>query len=113
MFAPDSVSVPLPVLVSEPPVPPNPPPFWMTPEKVVERLLPPTARLFEPRKTLPAPSIEPAVAPVVRPEMSRRPVPFRMNRAVPPVALFAIWLRPPLLVVMVALPAVLVAEKYR
>ena len=64
MLTPDSVSVPVPALVSEPPVPPSLPPSWMTPENVVERLLPPTARFFEPRKTLPAPSIEPAVVPV-------------------------------------------------
>jgi len=76
--------------------------------------LPPTARFFELRKTLPAPSIEPAVVPpVVSPEMSSWPVPFKMNRAVPPLALSAIKLPPPLLVVMVALPAVLVSRKFR
>src|SRR5438128_4653650 len=84
----------------------------MTPENVVERLLAPTARFFEPRKILPLPSTEPAVVPlVVRFSMSRIPVPFKINRAVPPLAPCVMEVIPPLSVVMVALPAVLPPPK--
>ena len=64
MLTPDRVSVPLPTLTSEPPVPPDAPPSAMTPLTSVEKLLPPTVSVFEPRKKVPAPSIEPAVIPV-------------------------------------------------
>src|SRR3954453_17302544 len=48
------------------------PPSWIIPENVVERLLPPTARLFAPRAITPPPSIDPAVVPPdVSGEMSR------------------------------------------
>src|SRR5579864_8312639 len=109
---PDSVSVPAPVLVSEPPVPPLRPPSLRTPENVVERSLPPTVRVFAPRKIVPAPSIEPAVVPPVESaEMSKKPVVLKMKRAVPPLALSNIKIWP--LLVMVALAAVLVLKNSR
>src|SRR6266702_6097099 len=108
------MSVPVPVFVSEPAAPPAAPPSWITPEKMVERLLPPIARFFEPRKTLPTPSIEPAVVqPVTSAEISRAPLPFRVKRAVPPLALSAIKVLPPLLAMIVAPPAVLLLKKIK
>ena len=47
VLMPDRVSVPLPVLTSEPPVPPFTPPSWITPATSVERLLPPTVSCFD------------------------------------------------------------------
>src|SRR5262245_32573306 len=100
MLAPASVSVPVPTLVSEPLL-------CTRPEKVVDRLLPPTVRFFAPSKIVPAPSIEPAVVPAVASsEMSSTP-PFKMNRAVPPLADCRKKVFAPALVVMVAPPAVL------
>ena len=50
---PDSVSVPVPTLTSEPPTPPGPKqpqvPSEMMPLTVVERLLPPTVSCLSPR----------------------------------------------------------------
>ena len=63
VLAPVSVSVPVPILTSDPPVPPFLPPSAMTPLTVVERLLAPTVSCLLPRRTQPAPSIEPAVVP--------------------------------------------------
>jgi hypothetical protein len=63
VFVPVSVSLPVPVLTSDPPVPSPMPPSRITPEKVVERLLPPTVRVSAPRRTLPPPSIDPGVVP--------------------------------------------------
>src|SRR5262249_25268474 len=78
----------------------------MIPENVVDRLLPPTARFFEPRKIEPAPSIEPAVMPaLVSGDRSMVPVAPLMRRAVPAVLELKKSIRP--LLVMVALPAVL------
>jgi hypothetical protein len=54
---PDKVSVPVPTLTNDAPLPPS----WISPLTVVERLLLPTVSWLEPRKYVPAPSIEPAV----------------------------------------------------
>jgi hypothetical protein len=107
---PVSVSVPLPTLVSAPPVPPPPPalPSLMTPETVVLKLLLPTVSVFAPRKYLPAPSIEPAVMPAeVSADISKLPPALVMKRALPPVLVSRKLTVAPLLVVTVALPAVL------
>src|ERR1700719_3215270 len=77
----------------------------MWPENVVDRLLPPTARLFAPRKMLPAPPIEPAVMEDERFDKSMLPAAPLMKRAVPPVLWSRNWVRA--LLMMVALPAVL------
>jgi hypothetical protein len=61
VLLPDSVSVPVPTLASDAPVPPAVPPSWIDPLTAVERLLLPTVSWLEPRKYVPAPSIEPAV----------------------------------------------------
>src|SRR5271166_1033431 len=53
VFAPVSVSVPVPTFVSDPPTPPGPAgelPSWMTPETVVLKLLPPALSALLPRK---------------------------------------------------------------
>src|SRR5262249_59333420 len=106
---PVGVRVPVPVVVRAPPVPPPDPPSCRTPENVVDRLLPPTARLFDPRRIVPAPSIEPAVMPPLESnDRSMLPVAPLMRRAVPPV-LLPVKNRPRLLV-MVALPAVLLSS---
>ena len=49
------------LLVSEPPITPNAPPSWITPEKVVPMLLLPTVRFVAPKKAFPSPSMEPMV----------------------------------------------------
>ena len=78
--------MPLPTLMSEPPVPPDAPPSAMTPLTSVEKLLPPTVSDFEPRKKVPAPSIEPAVIPaVVKPDMSTTPPALMVTGAWPAV----------------------------
>jgi hypothetical protein len=126
------MSVPLPTLTSEPPVPPDAPPSVMRPLTSVEKLLRPTVSVLEPRKKVPAPSIEPAVMPaVVRPEMSttppalamrraKPPLPWPLKNVVPPASLMNVALTmagasqalsqnvaPPFLLVTVAVPAVL------
>ena len=84
-MAPESVSVPVPILVTDPPTPPFPPPSWITPEKVVLVLLLPTIRLLTPRKTFPLPSIEPTVKPgAAWALMSKLPLPKTSIRDVPP-----------------------------
>src|SRR6266478_6576270 len=118
--------VPVPTFVSEPPKQELPeqkrPLSEMTPSKVcvVERLLKPTMRFFDPRKKLPPPSIEPAVMPPeLSPDMSTEaPEPgTRMRRAWPPVLLSInkIWPAnaPPggVWLIIVALPAVLELRK--
>src|SRR5262249_3636714 len=104
---PDSVSVPLPVLTSAPPVPPANPPSRITPLTVVDKLLPPTVIVFDPRKKVPEPSREPGVVPIdVSPEKSTAPV-FTISRAVPPDELSLKKTVPLELCVIVALPAVL------
>ena len=103
---PSSVSVPLPTLTSEPPVP------LIRPLTVVERSLLPTVSRFGPREKVPAPSIEPAVIPPLdREVMSNAPPARVMKRAFPPVALSTNAVSPPALVIMVALPALLVPRK--
>src|SRR5690348_15471100 len=68
LLVPDRVSVPVPPLTSEPPVPRR------TPLTSVERLLLPTVSWFGPREKVPAPSIEPAVIPPLdREVMSNAP----------------------------------------
>ena len=94
---PDSVSVPLPVLISQAPVPPPGPPSAMTPVTSVERLLPPTVSSLAPRLKVPLPPIEPALS-LLSP---RGPV-DRLKSVVRKAPL-----------VMAALPAVLVFSKYR
>src|SRR5258708_1244800 len=97
---------PLPVLINEPPVP------RITPLTVVERLLLPTVSWFEPREKVPAPSIEPAVIPPLdREVMSNAPPAVVMKRASPPGALSTNAVRPPAVVIMMALPAVLALRK--
>ena len=61
-MAPDSFIVPLPVLISEAPVPPPMPPSAMIPVTLVERLLPPTVSSLTPRLKVPPPPIEPALS---------------------------------------------------
>src|SRR5664279_2935136 len=105
---PASTRLPVPVLVSEPPAP------WITPETVVERLLPPTDRFIDPRWISPAPSIDPAVTVIPadnRACMSNTPPALLMKRAFPPVALTKNPKKPSL--TMVALPAVLLLVKSR
>jgi hypothetical protein len=58
---PDNVSVPIPTLTSDAPLPPKVPPPSISPLTAVERLLLPTVSWLEPRKYVPAPSIDPAV----------------------------------------------------
>ena|SRR5947209_2171072 len=71
-----------------------------------------------PRKYWPEPAIEPVLTmllpsvPVVL-EKSTIPLPFVMNRALPPSLLSKNWVRPPAFVVMVALPAALDSVKDR
>src|SRR6266550_3084690 len=80
------MNVPEPILVSEPPVPPLPPPSWITPEKVVLRLLLPTVRFLAPKKAFPLPSIEPIVTlGAAWALISRLPLPKSSTRDVPPV----------------------------
>src|SRR5438067_2331610 len=55
VFAPDKVSVPVPVL-TRPPVP------LITPENVVEAFVPPLVSANDPRSMLPAPAMEPTVS---------------------------------------------------
>ena len=74
VLTPVRVSVPVPTLTSDPPVPPFRPPSAMTPLTVVERLLAPTLSCLVPRRTAPAPSIEPAVVPAMASgDFRRRP----------------------------------------
>ena len=102
----------MPTLVSEPPTPPPIPPSDMTPLTVADRLLPPTVSAFEPRKYLPAPSIEPLAMPTEdRPDMSKMPPAFMMKRALPPVAMETKFADPPLFAMMTASPAVLESLK--
>src|SRR5438132_2940906 len=61
VFAPVSVSVPVPTFTREARLPPELPPSWIVPLTVVERLLPPTVSWLEPSEYVPAPAIEPAV----------------------------------------------------
>ena len=78
--------MPVPTLMSEPPVPPDAPPSAMTPLTSVDKPLPPTVSRLEPRKKVPAPAIEPAVIPVVvKPDMSITPPVLMVNCAWPPV----------------------------
>jgi hypothetical protein len=111
------MSVPVPSLVSEPPVAGTSQPTpqsLMTPLKTVERLLPPTARFLLPSQTLPLPSIDPTLVPADwRPEMSRTPLPLRTKRAVPPLAKARNWVLAPELVMIVAAPAVLFSPNPR
>src|SRR5665647_2896390 len=103
-----STRLPVPVLVSEPPVP------WITPETIVERLLPPTDRFIDPSWTSPAPSIDPAVTVIPannRPCMLNTPPALLMKRAFPPVALTKNPKKQS--VTIVALPAVLLLVKSR
>ena len=75
-MAPESVSVPVPCLVREPPVPATMPPSLMTPAMVVSAE-PPAVRFFAPRTTLePAtPAMEPMVSLLaLMAEMSNVPV---------------------------------------
>ena len=108
---PVSVSVPAPVLVNEPLLPPS----WIEPLTVVERLLPPTMSRFVPSLYVPASSIEPAVmlpspsGPEL-PEKSTVPPALVTKRALPPLLLAVNCVSAPPLVVMVALLAVLVSE---
>src|SRR5215470_12981782 len=82
MLMPVNVRVPTPVFRNEPPAPPPNPPSFSAPENVADRLLPPTARLFEPRLIVPAPSIEPAVMPaLVSSDRSMLPAAPLMRRA--------------------------------
>src|SRR6516225_4567026 len=98
--------MPVPVLISEPPVP------VITPLTVVERLLPPTVSWFEPREKVPPPSIEPAVIPPLdREDMSNAPPARVMKRAFPPLALATNPVSRPALGIMGALPAVLALRK--
>ena len=93
-------------MTSEPPAP------RIRPLTSVERLLLPTVSWFEPRENVPAPSIEPAVIPLLdREVMSNAPPAVVMKRALPPVALSTTAVRPPLVVIMVALPALLALRK--
>src|SRR6266851_1384418 len=114
VFAPVSVSVPVPTFTREARLPPELPPSWIVPLTVVERLLPPTVSWLEPSEYVPAPAIEPAViwlfpaGPEV-PEKSTVPDALVMNWALPPVLLPKNWVLAPLLVVMVALAALLVS----
>ena len=50
VLTPESSSIPLPTFTSDPPVPPDAPPSAIVPLTSVDKLLPPTARAFEPRK---------------------------------------------------------------
>src|ERR1700692_2549954 len=101
---PDSVSTPVPTLVSAPPVPPLIPPSCMKPENAVERLLLPTVRLFEPRKMLPAPAIEPALS------LWSLLGPVLDEKSTLPLLALVKWTSP-LLWVMVGSPAVLAEMK--
>ena len=105
---PASVKVPVPVLTSVPPLP------SMTPLSVVDRLLPPTVMVFGPSLNVPAPSNEPAVVPLdVRPEKSNVPVAPAFSRALPPLLVLLKDTAPPLLALMLALPAVLLSRNWR
>ena len=111
---PVSVSVPAPVLVNEPLLPPS----WIEPLTVVERLLLPTMSRFVPSLYVPAPSIEPAEmlpspsGPEL-PEKSTIPPALVMNRALPPSLLLVNCVIAPPLVIIVASRAVLVSENER
>src|ERR1700730_10275474 len=103
---PDSVMVPVPTLTSEPPAP------RITPLTSVERLLLPTVSWFGPREKVPAPSMERAVIPPLDREVSANGTqPGVKRRALPPVALSTNAVRPPALVIMMALPALLPLRK--
>ena len=56
MLAPDKVNVPVPVLVSAPPVP------VIDPETAVEVSFPPVVKVYELNDTVPAPAIDPIVS---------------------------------------------------
>lgn len=104
---PNRVSVPLPILVSLPPVPPFSPPSAITPLSVVSRLLPPSVSCLEPRKKLPPPSIQKTFKPSrVKPDMSKTPPERLMKCAVPASLLSEKVIKLPELAVIVALPAV-------
>src|SRR5262245_34502132 len=76
----------------------------MRPLTSVERLLRPTVSCFEPRKKVPAPSIEPAVIPVVvKLDMSTTPPTLAMRRAKPAVPWPLKYVAPPALLMNVAL----------
>src|SRR5262249_34315121 len=111
---PVSVSVPAPVLVNEPLLPPS----WIEPLTVVERLLLPTMSRFVPSLYVPAPSIEPAEmlpspsGPEL-PEKSTIPPALVMNRALPPSLLLVNCVIAPPLVIIVASRAALVSENER
>src|SRR5580704_586858 len=108
---PVSVSVPVPVLTSEPPVPPPAPPSAITPLTVVDVLSLPTVKVLAPREKVPAPAIEPAESwllafgPVLCEKSIVLPALF-MNAALPPV-LFAKNVMVP---VFAADPLVIVAD---
>src|SRR5271166_6453911 len=83
-------------------------PSAIVPLTTVLRLLRPTVSVFEPRKYVPAPSIEPTVIPPeVSWETSSIPPALVINLALPPVLVSRNSVIPSLLVVIVALPAVL------
>ncbi len=90
VLAPESVSVPVPTLINDPPVAPLKPPSRMMPENVVLRLLVPTRRKWLPRLTMPPPSMDPIPMPAAlsrlmsSPPANSPPTPSTMARAVPP-----------------------------
>ena len=105
--------MPVPVLTSEAPVPPELPPSTIEPATLARRLLEPTVSCLLPSRKVPAPSIEPAVMPLeVRPEMSTTLPALAISRAWPPVLvpMNAVLEAAPLLVT-VALPAVALSAK--
>src|SRR6202035_5498715 len=109
MPMPDSVSVPAPTLIKEPPARPE-----MMPLTSVDRLLLPTVSSLAPNRKVPAPAIDPAVsllspAGPVLPEKSTVPPLLLVMAALPAVLLSKKKIV--LLFVMVALPAVLVSWK--
>jgi hypothetical protein len=87
-------------------------PSLMLPVSVVERLFPPTVRVFEPRKKVPEPSIDPAVVPPDRRSPKpTAPVPLATSRAAPPEEFPAKIVLAPSLVMMVAFSALAASVK--
>ncbi|MGY4595131.1 hypothetical protein ACVWXL_002877 [Bradyrhizobium sp. GM22.5] len=83
---PDSVSMPVPVLTSAPPIP------SIVPATVVDWLLPPTVIVFVPKLNVPVPLIEPAVVPAdVRVEKSTTPPAKVLRVALPPLLVSKNW----------------------
>ena len=124
VFAPDSVSVPVPTLISEPPVPPDAPPSLMVPLTVVLRSFPPTVRGFGAESKCPRPRLSRTFGhgyagqtptpsgKVPRPDISTMPPALAMNAALPPVLSPKKLVTPPALVVIVESPAVLPWKKF-